>query len=691
MKKEKNKKKTKKKKHISKFNYLKYCIITIILVCIGVAIYFFLTAEDDRTNLTILEKRWIMQNSETLIDINMPNNLDILASNGEGVLFDFLTNIEEDTELSFNKKSYEYPTSMDNLNGLSILVLDNTNKILETDVLIAEDSYVLISNENNYISDLDEIYNQRIGVLTENSDIIKQSLGESLNYRSYSSIQSLITAVKGENINYAIVPRYYALNQIATNDLYINYTFNNLTNKIVLRMPEDERLSSIMTKYLESFKTSKYMESYENNFLKFYLDSTETSDIEARTLSSEVYTYGYLKDNIYSIKRQGNLYGYAGEYINLLANMANMDIEYKEYSNEEELQNAINNNEVDIAFIDFDYENSNGKYTVNAFAPKLVALSKTNYLITNKEGLQNRKLYTLDSTYLKKYIEENYNSVLKTVSQATSNIPEDGILVLDEIEYYYNISNGNLGNYYTLLKDDYNASYRFFIQNDKEALYNLMNFTLMYSDSNDIEMNSINNLMRSGTIEDGFRSLYLIVVLIIVVPVIILFALVAFAKTRKNIKILRKEDVLKYNDMLTSLKNRNYLRAHIDEWDEAKIVPRTIIMVDLNNLKYVNDNYGQEEGNMLIKKAAAILINTQLEKSEIIRTDGNEFLIYLIGYNKTQVNTYIGKLSREFEKLPHGFGAAIGYSMIEDEIKTIDDAINEASIEMRLDKEQNYK
>ena len=29
--------------------------------------------------------------------------------------------------------------------------------------------------------------------------------------------------------------------------------------------------------------------------------------------------------------------------------------------------------------------------------------------------------------------------------------------------------------------------------------------------------------------------------------------------------------------------------------------------------------------------------------------------------------------------------------MIEDEIKTIDDAINEASIEMRTDKEQNYK
>ena len=84
-------------------------------------------------------------------------------------------------------------------------------------------------------------------------------------------------------------------------------------------------------------------------------------------------------------------------------------------------------------------------------------------------------------------------------------------------------------------------------------------------------------------------------------------------------------------------------------------------------------------------------INTQLEKSEIIRTAGNEFLIYLIGYNKNQINTYISKLSKEFEKLPYGFGAAIGYSMIEDEIKTVEDAINEASISMRNDKEQNYK
>ena len=39
--------------------------------------------------------------------------------------------------------------------------------------------------------------------------------------------------------------------------------------------------------------------------------------------------------------------------------------------------------------------------------------------------------------------------------------------------------------------------------------------------------------------------------------------------------------------------------------------------------------------------------------------------------------------------LPHGFGAAIGYSMIEDEIKTLDDAINEATLEMMANKEED--
>ena len=159
-------------------------------------------------------------------------------------------------------------------------------------------------------------------------------------------------------------------------------------------------------------------------------------------------------------------------------------------------------------------------------------------------------------------------------------------------------------------------------------------------------------------------------------------------KKKKEVKVVKKEDRRKYTDMLTALKNRNYLNFNMSTWEESKIYPQSFIVVDLNNVSYINDNYGHEEGDKLIIKAASILVNTQLENSEIMRTDGNEFLIYLVGYSEKQIDTYCKKLTKEFKNLPHGFGAAVGYSIITDDIKTIDDAINEASLDMKTKKEE---
>ena len=141
--------------------------------------------------------------------------------------------------------------------------------------------------------------------------------------------------------------------------------------------------------------------------------------------------------------------------------------------------------------------------------------------------------------------------------------------------------------------------------------------------------------------------------------------------------------------MLTSLKNRTYLNDNIEKWDSSDIYPQAIVIVDLNNIAYINDNYGHEEGDNIIKEAANILISNQVENSEIMRTNGNEFLIYLVEYDEKQVVTYIRKLNKEFKELTHGFGAALGYSMIVDALKTVDDAINEATLDMRSNKEEN--
>ena len=107
----------------------------------------------------------------------------------------------------------------------------------------------------------------------------------------------------------------------------------------------------------------------------------------------------------------------------------------------------------------------------------------------------------------------------------------------------------------------------------------------------------------------------------------------------------------------------------------------------MNNIAYINDNFGHAEGDKVISEASSLLIKYQLSGSELIRTNGNEFLVFTIGHSEKDIVTYIRKLNKEFKELSHGFGAAIGYSMIKDEIKTIDDAINEATIDMRKNKE----
>ena len=144
---------------------------------------------------------------------------------------------------------------------------------------------------------------------------------------------------------------------------------------------------------------------------------------------------------------------------------------------------------------------------------------------------------------------------------------------------------------------------------------------------------------------------------------------------------------MRFIDQLTSLKNRAYLSGFIKDWNNNTIYPQTVLVVDLNRIQEINDKYGYDEGDKQIQACANALIKTQLDNSEIMRSDGNEFVIYLVGYNKKQVTNYIHKLSKEFKKLPYPYGAEFGYSFIENDLKTIEDAMNEAVESMKKLKE----
>lgn len=84
---------------------------------------------------------------------------------------------------------------------------------------------------------------------------------------------------------------------------------------------------------------------------------------------------------------------------------------------------------------------------------------------------------------------------------------------------------------------------------------------------------------------------------------------------------------LTYHDQLTGLFNRTYFEAESRRLNVKRQHPITLIMVDVNGLKEINDNDGHLKGDELLKKAADILRQSCREEEILVRWGGDEFII----------------------------------------------------------------
>ena len=124
-----------------------------------------------------------------------------------------------------------------------------------------------------------------------------------------------------------------------------------------------------------------------------------------------------------------------------------------------------------------------------------------------------------------------------------------------------------------------------------------------------------------------------------------------------NIDItLRKEDEAKLNylayyDPLTSLGNKRLLEEDVDLLieNEKEFV---LLLLDLDNFKYINDNYGHHIGDDLLKQIAIKLKKITNDKSSIAyRFGGDEFLIIYSNFNtKLNIESLCIDIVEEFNK-----------------------------------------
>ena len=109
----------------------------------------------------------------------------------------------------------------------------------------------------------------------------------------------------------------------------------------------------------------------------------------------------------------------------------------------------------------------------------------------------------------------------------------------------------------------------------------------------------------------------------------------AFLIEKSNMQTFLKNQELEYiaeTDKLTGLYNRSKAEAVlIDEIDRSERYKRTmsVISVDIDHFKSVNDSYGHHVGDVVLKEFSSILKNTVRKLDFVGRWGGEEFLLIL--------------------------------------------------------------
>lgn len=668
-------------------------IIPIIIAILTlIAVYLYYSKSDREVSFSIAEREWIEKNSGEKIDFSVPSDIPIFTLSGNGVISKYLNDFEDETKLSFNKISYNLNEG-DNTNNIKVRVLPNEAKIEDNDILVYSDGYVVLSLTPIVYDGLEGLEGKKVGALAEDVAELTYYIGSTkvASLDGFESYDKLFTSLDAKELDVIIVPYILTLNKTIKGTYNINYYINEMSKKIVITLNDkDSTFNSIVKKYYSNWSNKYYVTEYNKSLLNYYISENSINDKSKAELIGKNYVYGYVDHIPYEINYDGNMVGIASEYINRMSRLTGITFDYVKYDNPSELLKAVDAGNVDVYFNYYGHSSVFYKDTVSVFKEDYVVLGtpKNNTPITTFEGLKGLNVNILKDNAIFEYFKNNSRAVLNECDSVSCLKKGTNLIVLDKETYEF-YKNTDYAGYIVFYEGSITNNYVFSIKNDNETFYNLFNYLITTNSYSNYRNTALNQLTTNVLDKSNFQQLYLIILGIILLPLLILLAIYIYLKNKKQIIKVKKEDRRKYTDNLTNLKNRAYLNLNIESWNNSNVYPQALVIVDLNNVKYVNDNHGHEAGDDLIVKAAGILINTQLENSELIRSDGNEFLIYLVGYSKSQVSTYVEKLNKEMKSLPYGFGASTGYSMIVDDIKTIDDAINEATIDMRTNKEAN--
>lgn len=136
-------------------------------------------------------------------------------------------------------------------------------------------------------------------------------------------------------------------------------------------------------------------------------------------------------------------------------------------------------------------------------------------------------------------------------------------------------------------------------------------------------------------------------------------------------------------DQLTGLYNRRYLYHVLEEMmnDDNEDVVFSLLMMDLNNFKKVNDIYGHIDGDEVLQKFGGVLKDASRKRDVPIRYGGDEFVLILPGTDLKDAENVKSRIIEMFDKVSvkyQGIDLSVSFGITENTGQGLETLIKEA-------------
>lgn len=115
----------------------------------------------------------------------------------------------------------------------------------------------------------------------------------------------------------------------------------------------------------------------------------------------------------------------------------------------------------------------------------------------------------------------------------------------------------------------------------------------------------------------------------------------------QNAHLYRQQEEMAQKDGLTTLYNHAYFQNKLDYLIEEKSMwPFSLIIMDIDDFKKVNDTYGHLIGDLVLKELSNILLTNSREGDLVARYGGEEFAVVLPETNIDEAKAFAERLNK---------------------------------------------